>query len=283
MKINRHNTALHFLATGKMQYAICVPNEWGKPKEDHFRYMIETGFPNKREFYKKKVQYISDPFLLAYEDVKDRIKLDLRETRLEDSGTFIMRRPDGGRNTVFYTVSISDDAQGATELRGNCIIFGTDPANQMKIPVLMLAYMKTTEGQPFEYIHPQFPGRMGWMSEKEPRPFEMWLTLLYMVIFMRYCEVETKVVNAGKKGDHVGTKYINETDQAIEIVDSTWFTTIIRSEGFGVKGHFRLQPYPSLNTKKLIYIAPFEKKGYTRKAKVLTQKPSNEQTETAHS
>lgn len=28
----------------------------------------------------------------------------------------------------------------------------------------------------------------------------------------------------------------------VKIMDSTWFTTICRNEGFKVRGHFRLQP-----------------------------------------
>jgi hypothetical protein len=62
----------------------------------------------------------------------------------------------------------------------------------------------------------------------------------------------------------------NETKYAVEILDSTWFTTIIRSEGFRVGGHFRMEPYgPGMAQKKLIWIEPFEKTGYTRKARIL--------------
>lgn len=234
MKINQHNTALHFLESGAMPYMIKVPNDWNHFQREYVRHMIEIGFPNKRELYKKKIQYISDPFIKAYLDVKDRIRIDLLETTMEESGTFIMRRKDGGRNTIFYTASISRDEEGTTELKGSCIIFGTDP---------------------------------------EDTPLEVWIDIVYLLLFMRYCEVETKIVAAKRKADHVGQKYINETNQPIEIVDSTWFTTIIRSEGFGVKGHFRLQPYgPALTQRKLIYIAPFEKKGYTRRAKIERQK-----------
>ena len=94
--------------------------------------------------------------------------------------------------------------------------------------------------------------------------------LFSLILFIKYCPLETKIIAGGKKGNHVGNKYVNETKEEIEILDSTWFTTIIKSEGFRVGGHFRLQPFgPGLVMKKLIWIDPFDKTGYKREAKVL--------------
>lgn len=68
--------------------------------------------------------------------------------------------------------------------------------------------------------------------------------------------------------DKQKNKYFNETKSPIEILDSSWFTTIIRTEGFGVTGHFRLQPYgPGRTMKKWVYINDYEKHGYVRRAK----------------
>ena len=56
----------------------------------------------------------------------------------------------------------------------------------------------------------------------------------------------------------------------INYIDCSWFRTIIKKEGFMVKGHFRLQPYKNDKKEwdyKLIYIEPFQKHGYTRTAK----------------
>jgi hypothetical protein len=70
---------------------------------------------------------------------------------------------------------------------------------------------------------------------------------------------------------HRNEKYVNETALPIEILDSTWFTTIVRSEGFSVGaetgGFFRWQRFgPGSSQRKIIWVAPFEKKGYTRRA-----------------
>jgi hypothetical protein len=52
-------------------------------------------------------------------------------------------------------------------------------------------------------------------------------------------------------------------------MDSTWFTQLVISNAFNVRGHFRLQPCgPELKERKLIWIQDFQKSGYTRKAKV---------------
>jgi hypothetical protein len=99
--------------------------------------------------------------------------------------------------------------------------------------------------------------------------------VLGLVLFMKFCEVETKIVPEGRKAVHLNEKYVNETKLPIEILDSTWFTTIVRSDGFTVGGEtggfFRWQPVgPGRSEKRLIWVAAFVKKGYTRKAKVLT-------------
>ena len=96
--------------------------------------------------------------------------------------------------------------------------------------------------------------------------------ILSLVLFLKYCDLETKIIKSGKKELHVGTKYINETKSNVEILDSTWFTTIVKSDGFKVRGHFRFQPCgEGLVNKKLIWISDFEKTGYTRTAKILNQ------------
>jgi len=65
-------------------------------------------------------------------------------------------------------------------------------------------------------------------------------------------------------------KTSNDFKFPITIVTSKWNITTIRTEAFGVRGHFRVQPYGSGSRYEIIFIAPFEKSGYTRRAKSLT-------------
>jgi len=86
----------------------------------------------------------------------------------------------------------------------------------------------------------------------------------------KYAEIETKEVAARKRVvDHSG-KYVNTTDLNVTYLDSKWFTTLVRSEGFNVRGHFRLQPFgEGLKERKLIGISDFLKQGYTSPARKL--------------
>lgn len=91
--------------------------------------------------------------------------------------------------------------------------------------------------------------------------------------FMEFAEQETVIVNAttpGKRKATVdGEKYLSELPENVEIIDSSWFRTLVRDGDFGVSGHFRLQPYgPRMQERKLIWIKDFVKHGYHRTAKI---------------
>lgn len=99
------------------------------------------------------------------------------------------------------------------------------------------------------------------------------LMLLSVLYFKKYASVETIESKAKSKTAQFGCKYLNETDLDIEYLDSKWFTTIVNSKGFKVRGFFRLQPKKKNGewTKELIWIDEFEKKGYNRQAKILNE------------
>lgn len=97
-------------------------------------------------------------------------------------------------------------------------------------------------------------------------------TMFAILTFKQFAEVEVNEIGgvAYPKRVKIGKeKYLNESDLQINVLDSKWFTETIRSEGFAVSGHFRLQPYgPGMSKRKLIYIDDFLKTGYTRKARI---------------
>lgn len=92
------------------------------------------------------------------------------------------------------------------------------------------------------------------------------LAYLHLALtFIKYAPIEIKEVGASKRFKDVHCKYANDTRSNIQILDSTWFTTLVKSEGFKVRGHFRLQPCgKGMKDRKLIWINDFEKEGYTR-------------------
>lgn len=110
------------------------------------------------------------------------------------------------------------------------------------------------------------------MSELPAYLVQMSVRVAALCMFIKYAEVETKTV-LGRSKRRFGDPYRNDTDFPITHLDSKWFTNIVRSEGFSVRGHFRLQP-KKINgewTKELIWINDFEKHGYTSKARILNQ------------
>lgn len=90
-----------------------------------------------------------------------------------------------------------------------------------------------------------------------------------LLCFFFLSENEENVISPGKS---YGTKkqpdaLSNDTNVPVTIVNSCWNITSIRTEGFDVRGHFRLQPCgPGLSDTKMIFIQPFKKEGYIRKA-----------------
>ena len=92
-----------------------------------------------------------------------------------------------------------------------------------------------------------------------------------LFLFKEYGNVETKILPPKTKLKAFHSRYNNKTNHTFQILDSTWFTNLVQSNGFSVRGHFRLQPkkHKGKWTKELIWIDSFEKKGYNMKAKKL--------------
>lgn len=122
----------------------------------------------------------------------------------------------------------------------------------------------------------------GWVSscfsvENNPTEIQSWIyqnifKLNIFNMFKNYAEVETKIIPPNSKVKEGNDKYVNDTKIQLTYLDSKWFTNIIKSDEFNVRGHFRLQPIKKDGkwTKNLIWISEFSKTGYTSNAKILT-------------
>lgn len=90
--------------------------------------------------------------------------------------------------------------------------------------------------------------------------------------FLRYAEIETKILPPKTKSIKLNCMYNNLSDLKISFINSTWLTNLVKSDAFKVSGHFRLQPChdkDGLPTKKLIWISEYMKEGYTAPARKL--------------
>lgn len=96
--------------------------------------------------------------------------------------------------------------------------------------------------------------------------------LFSIINFIKYADIDIKIVPATQKKKYDKQKYVNDTKYNVEVMDTTWFTESIRTEGFPVEGHFRMQPFgQGMQERKLIWIHDFEKHGYVRRAKKLKE------------
>lgn len=144
----------------------------------------------------------------------------------------------------------------------------------------------TKTGAPLAFYEDDFTeykGLFGWVSQvfskgKDSEYVQKWVAnqlgiCVVVEMFKRYAQVETKTINGNKKEVINQEKVLNEMPFPVTYLDSKWFTTLIRSEGFSVRGHFRLQPKKVGGewTKELIWINEFQKHGYTSKARILSQ------------
>jgi hypothetical protein len=98
--------------------------------------------------------------------------------------------------------------------------------------------------------------------------------VMSFILFYNFTETETKVIHGIDSGEQRrvklnGEKFINSSKNDIEIIDSTYFTKIIRTGEFGVSGHFRVQRHGIGNSEtKIVFIEEYKKSGYTRNAKI---------------
>jgi hypothetical protein len=114
---------------------------------------------------------------------------------------------------------------------------------------------------------------LGWVSKNVGKTEFHIFNCILMTLFIKYADVQTKILPAKKKIDEIDCKYVNETKSRLVLLDSLWFTNLVKSDAFKVRGHFRLQPKKKEGqwTKELIWINEFQKDGYTRKAGILSQ------------
>ena len=99
--------------------------------------------------------------------------------------------------------------------------------------------------------------------------------------FKSYANVETKILQPHQRPREILCSYRNNTDFPVTFLDSKWFTNLVKSEGFNVRGHFRLQPKKKDGkwTRELIWINEYHKTGYTAPARMLSYLKKSENNE----
>lgn len=256
MRFHDKNNAVHLLIDGGSCKVEVDQNSLEFQKALFF---VHHEFPSLRPKFRKSIQFMCKPFFEAYQKARDKLSDVLQKESLQKSGTLIYSLGSGYTLTTFYDLETQLSGQEMVA-NGRIGIF----ANFDNNPLPNLVYYTQIKDNKAISFLPLTLVIDGFTDQANVSD------VLKMILFIKYCPVETKIVARGKKVSHAHQEYLNKTSLPIELLDSTWFTTIVRSEGFAVDGHFRLQPFgPGRSERKLIWIAPHEKTGYVRKAGVL--------------
>ncbi len=101
------------------------------------------------------------------------------------------------------------------------------------------------------------------------------LTTLKVLLMKKYSDIETIMVAKDTIRAIGNARVANRMPFPIFRLDSSYFKTIIRTEGFLVRSHWRLQPCGvGRKKRKLIFINSFQKHGYVRRAPALIARQS---------
>ena len=110
-----------------------------------------------------------------------------------------------------------------------------------------------------------------WYSNSIASPVPVRLiidTVWALAVFKKFADVETIVVEPHSRKKSNGVKQVNDTKLKICFLDSRWYTNIVRTDGFSVRGHLRLQPCGKGRSQiKPCWINEFKKSGYTLHAR----------------
>lgn len=208
-----------------------------------------------RNNFNKNINIISSTFATAAMLAKDKLKLQEVFYSLGDiSGTVIF-----GTYCICYEAKVGVDKDGKKGYKIDLFLFSFGN--------MILAYNNNVE------YAADFFGIKSTNDNAEMLGLVWnWFQVAQSFLLLKkYAQVETKYLPAKKTTTDINCKYVNETNSNITILDSKWFTTLVKSDAFKVRGHFRLQPKKKDGewTKELIWINDFTKDGYTAPAKCL--------------
>ena len=231
---------------------------------------INTNWPIMMFMFRTNVALVSEPFMAAGKQAAEAFKKDLVTTSAylagkTFSGTVLVA---SRKETVGYYLSY--DGRGKLQ----------------DYAVLWLS----RDGSIAGYIVPdiQFLSRSALVDDNRLKSQNSLLllgtkplhelsegimdTVECFLLFCHFAEITDDIVarpgsRQARQQAGSGETCVNDTRYNVRRLSVTYFQNIRREEDFPVRGHFRLQPYGvGLAHRRLIYIEPFVKHGYHRRA-----------------
>lgn len=258
---NKIRTELPFLNLQQNEFYDSFDKEMSNAFK--IRKMIFESWQELQPAYSSNIEIISKNFLLALERSYDAfLKPELfEEIAGEFNGTLILP----GGEAICYRFEMAQphwDEKGQLRygVAGDAIRIDTD-GNRLVLAVI--------DDKAYDAVKAKLIDRH---SEDAEGIFDI---VIVHALFKRYAEIRTVDAKSIKR-PLADEPELKTTINGIRFLDASWYTTIVRKEGFGVRGHFRLQPCgPHRSDKKLIYIHEYQKNGYVRRAKLLKEKENN--------
>lgn len=219
-------------------------NEW-----HDFEQNFERSWDLVRQNCASNIDIITEPFFNAVKDnVHKLIDAQLYKELPSHSGVFIYNKA-----SFCYYIEITDQGIYTT-----IIAFHGD----------LLSFYGTNFK--VHYCHKELRERYNTFDSVYVMK-RLYAIIEMIVLFKKYAAVEICNLKPGQRKKEISIKYINETGISVNILDSKWFTTLVKSDAFKVRGHFRLQPCgEGLIDRKLIWINEFQKEGYTALARKIS-------------
>jgi hypothetical protein len=218
-------------------------------------------------YMSSNIRYLTEKLVDARENSENKLIsiMPARQNGKPCYGVFIYKQ-GGALFTCFY---YSDYSACEFDKEGNSINNVSPKVAYIQFIddklSLIIATEQSEEGLDFfDAITPLAPKEI---TEGRCIPLDGMDICLEFDFLLDHVEIETKHLQPKSKIKGFGTSYLNLTTNNIKVIDSRWFTNLIKSDAFKVRGHFRFQPCGlNLSSKKLIWINDFQKTGYTSKA-----------------
>jgi len=222
---------------------------------------LSSIFSENKSHFNTKITYVSEPFYDAAQIARDSLikMFDSDSIDILVQGIYILSK------RVIYV-----NMHSTPQNDGHCTYIEFDCSFKDKAPVLVACFSGSFNKLGSYHLAPHYieKGEAKNMNVVD----SLIVDILILAMFKKYAKVETKYLKPHSRVRDIKCKYINDTNYNILHLDSKWFTTLVKSDGFKVRGHFRLQPKKDKNgkwIKELIWISDFEKLGYTSKARKL--------------
>ena len=162
----------------------------------------------------------------------------------------------GGRCHYFgiigkATFMVSNGILGAYVICEDFLTHGTDGAVQVVYEKALL------------YEHPHFVLNQG--TDKKFAMESLLVLPINIYSFKHFAELKAKQLPPKGKLKDFHCRYKSDLNIPINLLTENWYTESCQNHPFVVRGHWRMQACgEGLSERKLIYVNPFMKKGYTK-------------------